>query len=210
MVVPHHHLPGWFQKALLAPNPVRVTFPDAGYVVLDPGRERYVSDIDDWTAIHAQHDGAVRMEPLAQAMVEPEGLPLNGLKWAVTLGNLRTQSIDSFPLRYDLIRLASWPCLTHLPESVIPQVARICALLARKPTAASLIHLTLGLSEEQVFPIIEALRLNNHLQISEFGNSAPAPLESRSQPASLSAEVQGHRADDSLIGKIWQRLGLRA
>lgn len=210
MVVQNKHLPGWLQSAMLAPNPVRVTFPESGYVVLDPLRDRYDSDIEDWAAVHALHGEAVQMAPLTQAMAEPCGWPLSRLKWAVTLGSLYGQPLGNYEFKYGLIRLASWPCLTHLPEPVIPQVARICALLARKPTTASLIPLTLGLSEEQAFPVIEALRLNNHLQIAEFGNSAPAPLESTSQYASLSSEEEGYHPDHSLIGKIWQRLGLRA
>lgn len=210
MVVPDKHLPGWLQSAMLAPNPVRVTFPESGYVVLDPLRERYDSDIEDWASVPALNGEAVQMAPLTQAMAEPCGLPLSRLKWAVTLGCLHGQPLDNYQFKYNLIRLASWPCLTHLPEPVIPQVARICALLARKPTIASLIPLTLGLSEEQVFPVIEALRLNNHLQIAEFGNSAPAPLESTSQHGSLRSDEEGRQTENSLIGKIWQRLGMGA
>ena len=76
MVVPNKHLPGWLQSAMLAPNPVRVTFPESGYVVLDPLRERYDSDIEDWASAPALNGEAVQIAPLTQAMAEPCGLPL--------------------------------------------------------------------------------------------------------------------------------------
>lgn len=207
MVVSNNHLPGWLQKALLAPNPVRVTFPDAGYVLLDPGRDRYESVIEDWASVPAEQDDAVLIAPWPQAMAEPDGRPLTCLKWAITLGHLRKQPPANYEFRYSLIRLASWPCLTHLPEEAIPVVARICALLGRKPTTASLIPLTLGMSEEQLFPLIEALRLNNHLQISGVGNSEASTPGATTQ---ASAEDIGRQSENSLIGKIWQRLGIRS
>lgn len=189
---------------MLASSPVRITFPDAAYVSIDPKQCRYASDIQNWATPSRLDGSAVQITALPGAAAAQDDLPLNHLYWTVTLAGLQGRALAGYEFRFSLLRLATWPCLTHLPESIIPTVARICALLARKPTAASLIPLTLGMSEEQVFPVIEALRLNQHIQTAG-GSSQPA-AGAAPQEANAPSDEERKSEPDSLIGKIWQRL----
>lgn len=204
MVATYNHLPDWLQRALLASGPVRVTFSDSGYVLVDPNQHRYASDIKNWAAPSRHDASAVQITPLPGATAAQDDLPISHLHWVVTLGGLQGQPQASYEFRFSLLRLISWPSLTHLPEPIIPTVARICALLARKPTAASLIPLMLGMSEEQVFPVIETLRLNQHIQIS--GSSSESSTGAAPQGATLPSDQESRPAENSLIGKLWQRL----
>jgi hypothetical protein len=207
MDVPINHLPNWLQRALQAPHAVKVRFSDASYVTVDANSSRYASDIQDWAA-SSVFDDEVKVIPLPGAKAESHDQPLSRLAWAVTLARLQSQTLATYDYRYSVFRLESWPCLTHLPEDVVPVVARVCALLARKPTTASLIHLALGMSEEQVVAVIEALRLHEHISTPGGANAAAAPGASQSAVAAPNDEVKP--SENSLIGKIWQRLGIRS
>ena len=132
MAISNHHLPDWLQRALVAPSPVRVTFPDAGYVLVDPNQCRYASDIQNWAAPSRRDGSAVQITPLPGAAAAQDDLPLSHLHWAVTLGGLQGRALAGYEFRFSLLRLNSWPCLTHLPEQTIPVVARICAFEARR------------------------------------------------------------------------------
>ena len=202
-----NHLPNWLQRAIQAPHAVKVRFSDASYVTVDASNSRYASDIRDWAA-SSVFDDEVKVIPMPGAKSESHDQPLNRLTWAVTLAQLQNQSLATYDYRYSVFRLESWPCLTHLPEEVIPLVARVCALLARKPTTASLIPLALGMSEEQVLAVIEAMRLYQHVSMSGGANAAAASGAAQSAVANPNDEVKP--AENSLIGKIWQRLGIRS
>jgi hypothetical protein len=132
--------------------------------------------------------------------------PLSELDWAPMLQHLTQlqRRPQDYPFQFNLVRLVSWPSLTWVPQDVQPAMARLCALLARKPSAASLLPLLLELPEAQVFMLIEALRLYGHVQVAgtaagpEGGASAFGPLSE--------AAGQVQPTAPSLIAKIWQRL----
>lgn len=200
------HLPTWLQQAMSAPGPSRVDFADSGYVSVFPDLRRYDSNISNWASPALWSTETSPLQPLTDASAGSDGQPLDRLHWTLTLQRVRQQP-QSYDFQFRMVRLASWPALTHLPDEELTTVARICALLARKPTAASLIPLTLGLPEQQVFPLIEALRLNGHVQVS--GGPAAAEDTPAAPPPVAGTDASG-AATSSLIGKLWQRLGRRA
>lgn len=139
-------------------------------------------------------------------MSEPSKLQQEQLDWAAAYARLQGQPLEAYQFRFSLLRLVSWPGLTHLPDEHIPAVARICALLARKPTAASLIPLTLGMPEEQAFALIEVLRQNQNV---EAAGGIGATTNVNAQDEAPEVQVGDKPREGSLIGKIWQRLGIR-
>jgi len=146
------------------------------------------------------------MTELPDTMSESNKLPQEQLEWAASLARIEGQPLEAYQFRFSLLRLVSWPGLTHLPDEHIPAVARICALLARKPTAASLIPLTLGMSEEQAFALIEVLRQNQNIEaVGGIGGTASVSA----QDAAPELQADDKPRESSLIGKLWQRLGIR-
>lgn len=75
-----------------------------------------------------------------------------------------TSAASQLGIHYSVVRLHSWPELTRLPREVVPDLARICALLAVRPTAVSLIPRLLSLPKERVSHMVEILHVQGHLQ----------------------------------------------
>lgn len=113
-------------------------------------------------------------------------------------------------VRYSLMRLVTWPNLPQMSEVAdedLPLLARICALLAYKPTTASLIPLVLGVTEEKVNALLEALYRGRHVQI--VGGVGDGDQAAAAEPSVASQEelsVAGKAQVSSIIGNIWQRL----
>lgn len=171
------YLPVWRQPATAVPYPGQVDFTDS-------------------SVFSMPHDDALGLH----------GQPLSELDWPLVLQHLAQlqRRPQDYPFHFNLVRLLSWPSLTCLPQDVQPAMARLCALLARKPSAASLLPLLLELPDAQVFMLIEALRLYGHVKVTcpatgpEGGASAFGPLSE--------AAGQVQPVAPSLITKIWQRL----
>ena len=211
MEVSTTYLPLWLQRAMRAPHPIRVDFPDSGHVSVFPSQGRYASDIQDWAASSVLMPDMPEFKPLPEDTPAEKSQPLIELHWTLTLQRLAQlqRRAQDYDFQFCLVHLVSWPSLTRLPQDLQPAMARLCALLARKPSAASLLPLLLELPETQVFMLIEALRLYGHVQVvgptvedSAARPSAPPPTPAAAQPEQPTAP--------SLVAKIWQRLVARA
>lgn len=205
MKFPATHLPSWLQRALHASGPTRIDFPDSGYVSVFPEQQLYETNIEDLACLSRWNCEAAQFMPLQEMPAAREVWPLDQLHWTLTLQRLQSQP-QNFEFQYSVLRLQSWPSLAYLPEDIVPAVARICALLAHKPTTASLIPLTLGLPEAQVFSLLEVLRLNDHVQVHGL---APSGSAGQAEAIAANAEIASQQAsplERSLIAKLWQRL----
>lgn len=203
------YLPVWLQRAMSVPYPTRVSFPDSGYVSVFPHAGRYDSNIQDWAAPSLLKSDVAEFTPLPGSTPAQEGPLLIDLRWSLLLqrlGQLQRQPQD-YPFQFSVVRLVSWPSLTHLPQDVLPAVARLCALLARKPSAASLLPLLLDLPETQVFMLIEALRLHGHVHVASTAADTEHGAEASASAAEAAPPVQP--ATQSFITKVWQRLVTR-
>jgi len=60
--------------------------------------------------------------------------------------------------------LAEWPQIRHVPKGQQGTTARVCALLSACPSAGFLVHRRLGLTMEEVLPILESLYSQGYLQ----------------------------------------------
>ena len=122
---------------------------------------------------------------------------------------LQGRSESDYAFRFSLLRLTSWPNLPQLEDDIIPLAARICALLACKPTAASLIPLILGAPEARVYAVIEMLRQGQHIQVTGGNTANNAQATPDVQAATI--EMQASKTQvSSIIGNLWQRLGIRS
>lgn len=209
MNFPATHLPSWLQNAMRAPYPTTVEFPDSGYVTVFPQEQLYMTDILDIKCLSDLSSDTAQFKVLQDTTGKREVQPLNQLHWTLTLQRLRSDP-QNYEFQYSVLKLQSWPSLAYLPEEITPAVARICALLARKPTTASLIPLTLGLPEAEVFALIEVLRLNGHLQANGFSLQDSAQRNADAQEALSNASQPAPSAEPSFIAKLWQRLAGRS
>ena len=112
-----------------------------------------------------------------------------------------------------VVRLLSWPDLAKVPAVAQPLVARICALLSRKLSAARMIPLVLSAPESDVFKALSMLIRHGHVSISggdlastDTTSAVAAPAETT---AAEVAQVEGRSnlfARRSLVGKLWAKL----
>ena len=206
MTLSASYMPVWLQKAMSASQPTRMRFSDASYVSVFPGEGRYDSNVRDWAKPIVISPEEAPLTFLLDNNVKPQGQPLVGLCWHLLLQRLMQlqRQPQDYPFRFQMVRLLSWPSLPHLPQDIQPSMARLCALLARRPSAASLLPLLLKLPESEVFMLIEALHLHGHIQVADTA----AKLDGRSLSDRLEAQDPEAIAPavSSLIANIWQRL----
>jgi hypothetical protein len=206
MTLSASYMPVWLQKAMSLPHPTRVCFTDSHYVSVFPDHGRYDSNIQDWTLPSLVNPDMAPLTYMQEDNSKPQGRPLVGLCWNLLLQHLTQlqRQPQDYPFQFKVVRLVSWPSLTHLPPEVQPSMARLCALLARKPSAASLLPLLLNLAESQVFMLIEALHLHGHIQVADMAANPDGNSFSSKPETQVSEAIQP--AVGSLIANIWQRL----
>jgi hypothetical protein len=110
-------------------------------------------------------------------------------------------------LRLALVRLLAWPNLSELPEARQVRVARICSLLARKPTAGHMVARVLDEPEQEVLDTVHEL-----VRVGAVGviaaslpgvGLASGAVVMNLQPITLEPSPLAKR---SLVGKLWSRL----
>ena len=107
------------------------------------------------------------------------------------------------PLSTQVLYLVSWPSLQHLLGSAAPQIARICALLARRPTVGMLIPVILNLPPHIAHPLLETLYADGCIRLAGpcAGPSTPAPA-----PGTEPEPSQESARDFSFLTRLWQHL----
>ena len=114
-------------------------------------------------------------------------------------------------LKYGLIRLLSWPDLAKVPEALQPLVARICALLSRKPSAGNMMPLVLSAPEGEVMRVIATLAHLGHIGLASSVYKESSAVESPAPEMPLSSSVEAESrprfgfARRSLVAKLWQK-----
>lgn len=111
--------------------------------------------------------------------------------------------------KYGVVRLLSWPDLSGAPEHWRVLVARLCALLSRKPTAGGLIPVVLAAQEAEVHRVMAVLARLQHIRISHAGLTGEVDEDEASSalaPSPEAPEAAAPARPRSLIGKLWSRL----
>ena len=116
--------------------------------------------------------------------------------------------VSTEDLRFALVRLLAWPNLSELPEARQMRVARVCSLLARKPTAGHLIPRVLDEPEAEVMETVHDLARMGSVGViaaslpgTDSGASA-SPVMAL-QPITLEPAPVVKR---SLVSKLWSKL----
>ena len=118
--------------------------------------------------------------------------------------------VSTEDLRFALVRLLAWPNLSELPEARQMRVARVCSLLARKPTAGHLIPRVLDEPQAEVMETVHDLvRMGSvgviaaSLPGTDSATNASASPVMALQPITLEPAPVVKR---SLVSKLWSKL----
>jgi hypothetical protein len=100
---------------------------------------------------------------------------------------LSTNATSQLGPQFAVLRLRSWPDLRHVSDHIVPDVIRICALLAVRPTGAPLIHRLVDIPRERTQHIVDMLYLHGNL-----GDGAPvaSPEKKLETPATAAPEAR--------------------
>ena len=109
-------------------------------------------------------------------------------------------------VQYSVLKLYSWPELSRVPSDLVLDAARVCALLAVRPTGAPLIARLLDLPRERVAHIVELLHLHGHLDGTAM-DVRPAEKEEQAT-LDLMADTASAKSP-TLLGRLWQKLSGR-
>lgn len=135
-------------------------------------------------------------------------------------------------MRSQLLYLKRWPDFSKEFElNQIRDVARICALLSRKPTVGFLVHRAVDLPSDAVERLLDRLLLTQSIGVFQIGIAlslleepslvSPISFESNEQACTMPAALDnaadsaapkarltdsGQAAPSSLLKKVWGRL----
>lgn len=118
-----------------------------------------------------------------------------------------TQGVAQIGLQHSVVRLRSWPILSTMPPELTPDIARVCALLAVRPTGVPLVHLLLALPRDHVCSIIGMLHELGHLSSATQVN--PNATLTAQRPDELNpTDLVGDAVSppSTLVQRLWRRL----
>lgn len=112
----------------------------------------------------------------------------------------KREYISQFDLQFTIWVLISWPPLFDLiHQEGSPHIIRICALLARRPSAGQLIPIVLQIPPEVTYPLLSFLYAEGHI-------CSINALQKQEQAALPEAEPEMPAETGSFLSKVWQRL----
>lgn len=209
---PTSHLPTWLRTALQNSSSIRVEFSDSHFIEIYPEQQRYIGDFSDLDLPSLYSAVPVRVTALPKIELgSREGRSLKQLHWAITFAYVQSEQRHRH-FKFQIARLVSWPPLTDVPSNVLPIMARVCALLARRPTTTSLVPMILDVPQDLVFAVIEANCLYGHIEMDGGDQVTVVDRGIGSNPSAvpvvdvLFSALPDQAVSNSLIRKIWHRL----
>ena len=114
--------------------------------------------------------------------------------------NPKKESFSGFDQQSTVWVLVSWPPLGSLfAQENAPSIIRICALLARRPSAGKLIPVMLHIPSEVIYPLLTFLYVGGY--IYPIGEDIPS--EKIAHPK-VDSEISAETA--SFLTKTWHKL----
>jgi hypothetical protein len=101
-------------------------------------------------------------------------------------------------LQNQVLHLDSWPSLPSLLPETVPDMTRICALLARRPSVGMLIPILLNIPAEVAYAMLETLHAGGHIHLK-----VSLPPE-KDVPPALAQDAAS--TDFYFLEKLWKRL----
>jgi hypothetical protein len=124
--------------------------------------------------------------------------------WLSLMEQLKLQTSQQ-PLPIALVRLLHWPDLTRMPESMVPDVSRLCALLSISSAASHLVARRLRTSPENTAALIVLLKQSGCVEMLGADSEIEEFREVSARDSGIGAGT-GEDEKTSLLSKIWNRL----
>lgn len=99
-----------------------------------------------------------------------------------------------------VLYLSSWPSLANLSQEAVPDVARICALLARRPSVGMLVPVLLRMPAPVAYSLLETLYTGGYIYADRTLEPAEAALFDAESADSHEPAVI------SFLARLWKRL----
>ncbi len=229
MVVVAGSLMSTLERALSMGLPARLQIAGSGSVHVYPREGRYVTDIQDWAPVYAADGAAIEFAPGLWNTPPANAQPLEVLRWRAAYQSALRDEAEGQSLERELFTLVSWPSMTRVPPELLASLARICALLWRKPTVGYLVARVLGLPAGHAAVLLRSLLVMGYVQTARTvsraaqaatGN-APAyqaetlVLESAFEASTLESlpasdasgfDAEMRRRTGTLLARLWKRL----
>lgn len=114
--------------------------------------------------------------------------------------HLKRAAFSQLDLQFTVWVLVSWPRLACLlPQEGAPHIIRICALLARRPSAGQLIPIMLQIPPETIYPLLDFLYMGGY--ICSIGD-----MQKQEQAALSHADAEVCAEASSFVSKAWHKL----
>lgn len=135
--------------------------------------------------------------PLARTTAEP---------WHAAWAEAGFKRAEPEEFRLGLVYLKSWPAIPDLPQEMAAPVARVCALLAHKPTVGFLVGRVLELPDEEARRILQVLHRFGHLEVLQRRGVPGAEGAVEPPPAGEAAIAVAPPAPSAFLGRLWNKL----
>lgn len=103
-------------------------------------------------------------------------------------------------IKNQVLHLSSWPSLSNLSEEAVPDIVRICALLACRPSVGMFVPVLLQIPPPVAHSLLETLYTNGHI----YANRTLAPAR-----PTLCGEYSADSHEPAVIpfiSRLWERL----
>ncbi|GAA4787504.1 hypothetical protein [Lysobacter hankyongensis] len=133
---------------------VRAVLDGVGEVTIDAAESRFSAQLSDWEDFCTAPIGRLRVTH--QSVRAPSSEPWRDLSELLWIAGYHASAgrLPADANRHAVIKLAHWPNLSRLPRT--PDMYRLCALLARRPSSIHLAGKLLGVNEVQAFRFFSA------------------------------------------------------
>ncbi len=102
-----------------------------------------------------------------------------------------------------IYQLVNWPDLTKVPDELLLNTSRVCALLATQPSALATVENFLQLGRDELKSIIQHINLYAY---DNFPTLTQQTEDSLSNTITLPATTEKPTANASFLSKIWSKL----
>ncbi len=188
--------------------PTIVTINGYGSISIYPGEFAYTSDIVEWAALPMNNASIVKVTAGVWFEAPRHALLISELCWRMRFYSA-LQTGEDLSSRSGLLVLARWPDLGDIPDNLVAPVARICALLWRKPCLCATASTVLDADHRQTEALIQVLRSLGFVKLVPAFGAAPVlatpvaqhslpPVQKLSSQSGLAARVR--HGLDALMG----------
>lgn len=111
-----------------------------------------------------------------------------------------SSAVPCLQVRCGLLHLEYWPDIPSLPEEMVEDAARLCALLSFRPTSPALAAYLLSISSGRIGQVIDSIAHGATGLETDF-------FESTELESLANLETSGSEGKSaSILSKIWKRL----